>query len=536
MRWLAWLLWLGLVAPAEAQTWHPGTAANVAFAAYIGAPGSLCGNGAGYAAKVGRWPDYWVYYGITAGSKASFQSGFSGNATAFKTAGCNQNLVVKMPMIVNDVGTGVYMTFKAVGAGTYDTDYWTYAATQVKNAGYTNPVFIIGWEMNNGYPWQDNIVVLDGGSGTGLMAQLTINGAGHVTAATVVSNEGGKNYLNTDTGLTPDDGTCSPAPTFSVSTVNGSGSVASNGLTITAQGTCTTRPGPGNWIAAFRDISAAIKAVLPNALVGFDPNCGLGVNGWSQDYPGDDVVDIVGIDCYDYFTSTNVISAGTTLANGAVSVATQPRTINPLHLMVVAGSGAVTAGTVTVAYNKQPSGTQSDVFTLPALAAGAEYDAYTSLPTNHVNSVTVASLANTGTAPKASLVSDQPPERWSNTLNQQYGLAAVTTAAAATSNAYCGQSPSNCLATLDISTHLGGAKKAAVFESGSYNGPNSGVLNAGVYGNDDCYWGDQMFQYLGANGYFMYLAFEAVPAPTFGTKLGYTLPYFAAMTTQDLAP
>ena len=529
-----------------AQTFTPGAASNVPLYAYIGTPGTGCINGYNFASKIGRMPDGWVYYSVQTGNQASFRIGFDVQMPAFKNCGLNQNLVVKLALIVGD-GSTTFMSFEDVANGTEDAGFFTYAANDLIAAGFTDPIVIPAWEFNAGsYPWSDTYVSLDGGSGTSMMAVLTWNhSTGALLSATACPASGtcifgGHNYLNTDTGLTPHDGTCPDPPLISITAVNGHGQPTA--LSVTHQGQCTTLPGPGGFIAAQRHVAALFKAAIPGATIAFDPNCGSGSNGWLQDYPGDDVIDMIGIDCYDYFTSTNVISAGSSLTNGTIAVATQPGTVNKLHVGVFTGSNAFSSGAqISFNYNKLPSGTQTDTFTLPAIAANTFFDAgYTSLPTNHVNgTVSVSSVPASGG--KVSIVSDQPPERWNNTCHQTDGLCEVTTFAGGTSNSHCVGNPSPCLSGLNLNSGLFGSttKQKGLLESGSYTGLNTqggASLNFGVFGNDDCYWQHQVLTYLGANSYSAYLIFDAPPAITFGTTSNYKLTCLATATVQDLSP
>jgi Glycosyl hydrolase family 26 len=59
-------------------------------------------------------------------------------------------------------------------------------------------------------------------------------------------------------------------------------------------------PDPEAWKAYWRRIVAVMRAV-PGAAFRFDfaPNRGPDVVGWERAYPGDDVVDIIGMDCHD---------------------------------------------------------------------------------------------------------------------------------------------------------------------------------------------------------------------------------------------
>ena len=516
--------------------WHPGVASGVKFAAYVGAPGAACANPINYGNKVGRQLDYVVYYSANGSdvTKSQWQGGFNTSMPAFAAAGCPQNIVIKMGLITNSPSTGVFMTFESVAAGTWDTDYFQQAATAIANAGYTTPIIILGWEQNNGYSWQDNNVPIDGGSGTGLSAVLTFSAGVLQTAVVASSTFQGKNYKNTDTGLTLYGGTCSDAPLISVSTVNGTGGATA--LTVSHGGSCSnTHMGNGAFAAAFQHVSSLITATsgLSGAIIGFDPNCGS--PDWRPDYPGDGYVGMIGIDCYDYFQSTNIIGS-TALADGTVSVVNQPGTANTFHVMVVAGSGAITGGTITVAYNKVGGGTQSDVFP-PAglsLAASGEYDGYSLRPTSHINTITVANLAYSGSAPHFIIVADTPAEKWNNTLHATDKLAQVTSFGATTTSS-CSGSPSPCNGAINIT--VGGSLPFAVFETGSTSGTGSGIANAGVYGGDDPYWQDQKFQYEDAQGYFLDLEYEAYTGPyypTYGNGASYVFPGMAVVNGQDL--
>ena len=532
---LALLLW---AVPSAAQVvWHPGVAANVPLAAYIGAPGTNCASGYAYASKVGRVPDYWVYYAPQEGSTtANWQTTLTANLPTFKNAGCNQNIFVKVPMIANDAAT-VYMTYKSVGLGNYDASYWTYLATALSNAGYTHPIVVIGWEQNNNsYAWSDNYIVMDGGTGTGLMLPLVFNhSTGAITSVDTTSFNQytkGHGYSANDV-VTVEDGTCATPGKINILTVNGGG--VPQTFSINTAGACTTVPGPGNWIYAFQDISAAIKAVLPNAIIAFDPNCFTGLNGWDADYPGDAFVQMVGIDCYDQSNIVNIVAGGgAALANGAVTVANQPQTSSILHIAITNGATPITGGTIAITYIA--GGSHTDTFNL-ATGANGQSNFFTSLATGTVSGITVANLAGGSGASNVVVVADAPNARWYYTQHEPDGLTTMAALAATTVNAKCGQSPSNCLSTINVTT--GASKLLGILETGTYTAGtatlNSGA-NTGVDGNDDPYWIDQEAQWCATNKCSVLLQFDAKPALMFGNATGYAQPGNAAAFIQDYAP
>ena len=530
---LAVLVWPLIAA---AQIWTPGVARNVPFAAYIGAPGTGCANAYAYAAKVGRMPDYFVYYGANGNdvTKMTFETGFSTFMPAFKNAGCNQNIVIKMPLIINSPSSGVFMTFESVAAGTFDTDYFQYAANQIASAGYTTPIIAIGWEENNGYLWKSNSTPIDGGSGSGLMAELVFSGTSLMGATVASPSLAGKNYTTSDTLLTPYGGTCSQTPTLSVSTINASGGVTA--LTVSNGGNCSnTKNSNGAFAAAFQHVSYLLTHTsgLSGAIIAFDPNCG--TPDWTIDYPGDSYVNMIGCDLYDHFQGVNVTGIDN-LANGSLAISSQPPAVGSiLRVVMDAGSTAVNLGAqVAVAYNLIPTGTNTDTFQL-ATAANAELQFQLSEPTEHVNTVTISGCT-TCSGSKILLVADQPNAKWTFSQHGTDNLGKVTSEAAATST-LCAGAPSACNPNITITD--GGSVLAALLETGTYAGPNTGILNAGVFGNDDCYWQDQKFQYLAANNYALDLEFESATggtSPIYGTGASYTMPCMAGATTQDLAP
>ena len=71
----------------------------------------------------------------------------------------------------------------------------------------------------------------------------------------------------------------------------------------------TARTAP-QYIAAFRHIVAVLHSVAPDLLIDFDISCGVRLRGQKDRlaaltalYPGDDAVDIIGCDTYDWYNT-----------------------------------------------------------------------------------------------------------------------------------------------------------------------------------------------------------------------------------------
>ena len=300
-------------------------------------------------------------------------------------------------------------------------------------------------------------------------------------------------------------------------------------------GACTTAPGPGNWIAAFQDISAAITAAVPGAIIAFDPNCFSGSTGWNHDYPGDNYVQMVGIDCYDQSNIVSVVAGpGAALANGDVTIANQPQTASVLHIAIVNGATPITGGTIAITYNA--SGAKTDTFNL-ATAASAQSNFFTTHATASVTQIAVANLAGGSGASKVVVVADAPAARWYYTLHESDGLTDIATVAGATANAQCAGSPSPCNSNINVT--VGAAELLGILETGTYTA-GTAALNSGSatgsLGGDDPYWIDQEAQWCATNKCSVLLQFDAKPALMFGNATGYAQPGNAAAFIQDYAP
>ena len=71
----------------------------------------------------------------------------------------------------------------------------------------------------------------------------------------------------------------------------------------------TARTAP-QYVAAFRHIVGVLRSVAPDLVIDFDISCGVPLRGQkdrlaalTELYPGDDAVDIVGCDTYDWYNT-----------------------------------------------------------------------------------------------------------------------------------------------------------------------------------------------------------------------------------------
>lgn len=66
------------------------------------------------------------------------------------------------------------------------------------------------------------------------------------------------------------------------------------------------------FIAAFRHVAGILKAISPDFTIVWNPGCGYYAQSMDdeQAYPGDDVVDVIGVDCYDDGSGTDHIFNG----------------------------------------------------------------------------------------------------------------------------------------------------------------------------------------------------------------------------------
>ncbi|MDE2232581.1 MAG: hypothetical protein KGJ90_00415 [Patescibacteria group bacterium] len=511
MKYLLAILLIFIPSVVSAQT-NPGVAASVPYAVYVGNPAQTTCTGTYtgspgpnvYQASLGHPADYLLFYSVAVGTWTNFEGTINLALGCYKKTGAGQNIIASLGNIVGD-GSTQFSTFEACAAGSYDT-YWTYFANALLNNGYTKPIIRIDWEFNLGIfswtPW----VTLNGGSGSGAMANITY-ASGTATKANIPSTYvAGHNYVVGDV-LTPNGGTYTTQTQLTVASVNVNGGIT--GLTLTTGGNYTVIPGPGDFIACWQDTVNAIKAVLPNAKIAWNPNITSAATGWNNYYPGDSFVDYLALDVYDQDDETQVVSFNTALANGTIPVVTNPSIADYLHITINSGSSPINGGSLTINYNKIGGGTQSDVF---SLASNGEIDFYSSLQTTQVNSITVAGLSG-GTLPKIRIWADSPMTRWNNLLTEPSGLNTLVNLGSATSNTLCSGSPSPCNGAINVTT--GGSKSLGLGEWGLWRTTTLPANANDIGGGDNPYFINQMAIWIGAHASF-HDYFEAYPNDAFG--------------------